>query len=75
MNVVGRYTASGAWHWWQPRYELRLRRDGQDVLVWTRHRSRRLAQLSRRMELSHLHLGGAELVVVDRRTQRELSAR
>ena len=74
MDAVGRYTTSDAWHWWQPRYELRLRRDGHEVLVWTRHRSRRLALLSRRMELSHLRLGGAELVVVDRRTQQDLRA-
>ena len=58
----------------EPRYELRVRRDGHDVLVWTRHRSRRLALLSRRMELGHLRLGEAELVVVDRRTQQDLSA-
>ena len=56
----------------EPRYELRVRRDGHDVLVWTRHRSRRLALLSQRMELAHLQLGEAELVVVDRRTQHEV---
>ena len=59
--------ASGPWRWWQPRYELRLQRDDVDVLAWTRHRSRRLALLSRRMELAHLRLGPADLVVVDRR--------
>lgn len=71
------------WHWWEPRYELRLVRDdtkpGNDtkpgILVWTRHRLRLLAVHSRRLEEAHLRVAPARLVIVDRRSGREVGGR
>lgn len=54
---------------WTPRYELRLVRGEAvtaPILVWSRHRCRALAVLSKRMEEDHLDLGAARLVLYDR---------
>lgn len=61
------------WRWWQPRYELGLVREESPeppILVWSRHRSRRLAQRSLRLENGHLRVAPARLVLTDRRTER-----
>ena len=53
-----------------PRYELRLVRRAhpdQTVVVRSRHHTRLLAEVSRRLDADHASLiGGCELVVVDR---------
>jgi hypothetical protein len=67
--------AAEPWRLGQPRYELRVTSevDLRPVLVWSRHRSRRLAELSLRLEQAHLQLEPARLVLVDRRTGAEVA--
>lgn len=61
----------------EPRYELRLvgGDDADACVVWSRHRLRRLAELSLKLEEAHLRIAPARLVVVDRRAERAAARR
>ena len=57
---------------WEPRYELRVVREGcvdPPVLVWTRHRVLLLARQSKRLEEATSKFGRARLILWDTWTE------